>query len=137
MWRGRQDQVFTSCNNVLSFDSTFEIQQEAFMDIFTVRDLREHTGTLIHDAEKGKLSLITKRGRPVFLAVPFSKNLIELGLHLSLAIELFKKHYLPLEKSAKLADKSLEEFIEILGKLNIPVVNYSPKDLSKELKNFE
>ncbi|MBI5447388.1 MAG: UPF0175 family protein [Gammaproteobacteria bacterium] len=107
------------------------------MDVFTVRDLREHTGTLIHDAEKGKLSLVTKRGRPVFLAVPFSKKLIELGLHASLAITLYKEHHLTLEKAAKLADKSLEGFIEILGKLNISIVNYSTKDLLKELKDFE
>lgn len=48
------------------------------MDSFTVRDLREHTGHLIHDAEAGKLSLVTKHGRPVFLAVPFSEELLEL-----------------------------------------------------------
>ncbi|OGT50617.1 MAG: prevent-host-death family protein [Gammaproteobacteria bacterium RIFCSPHIGHO2_12_FULL_41_15] len=107
------------------------------MDVFTVRDLRERTGTLIHDAEKGKLSLVTKRGRPVFLAVPFSKNLIELGLHASLAITLYKERHLTLEKAAKLASKSLEDFIEILGKLNISVVNYSVKELSRELKDFE
>ncbi len=107
------------------------------MDVFTVRDLREHTGSLIHDAEKGKLSLVTKRGRPVFLAVPFNKHLIELGLHVSLAVTLYKKHLITLEKAAKLADKSLEDFIEILGKLNISIVNYSKKELSKEIKDFE
>ena len=32
------------------------------MDTFTVRDLRERTGTLIHDAEEGRLSLVAKRG---------------------------------------------------------------------------
>ena len=46
------------------------------MDTFTVRDLREHTGALIHDAQIGKLSLITKHGHPVFLAVPFSEDLL-------------------------------------------------------------
>jgi len=52
------------------------------LDIFTVRDLRERTGALIHDAEDGKLSLITKHGRPVFLAVPFSEELLKMGLSL-------------------------------------------------------
>lgn len=55
----------------------------------------------------------------------------------SLAITLYKENHITLEKAAKLADKSIEEFIEILDHLQIAVVNYSPEDLSKELKDFE
>ncbi len=107
------------------------------MDTFSVRDLREHTGSLIHDAEAGKLSLVTKRGKPVFLAVPFSEELLKLGLRLSLAVNLYKEGALTVGKAAKLADQSLENFIEQLGKMGIPVVDYTVDDLSKELKDFE
>ena len=106
------------------------------MDTFTVRDLRERTGALIHDAEKGKLSLITKHGRPVFLAVPFSEELLELGLRPFIAIKLFKEGILTLEKSAKLSGQSTESLIETLGKLDIPAVDYSPREIAKELKDF-
>jgi predicted HTH domain antitoxin len=106
------------------------------MDTFTVRDLREHTGQLIHDAEIGKLSLITKHGRPVFLAVPFNEDLLELGLRTAMAIKLYQDETLTLEKSAKLADLSLEVFLEKLGSLGISAVNYSTHDLKKELKDF-
>lgn len=61
------------------------------MEAFSVRDLREHTGELIHDAEAGKLSLVTKHGRPVFIAVPFTEDLIEVGLRPALAVYLYKK----------------------------------------------
>lgn len=107
------------------------------MDTFTVRDLREHTGQLIHDAEAGKLSLITKHGRPVFLAVPFSEDLLELGLRQVLAVKLYQENAFSLEKAAKLAGISLEAFIEILGSMGIPVVSYSATELHRELKNFE
>ncbi|HEX4044728.1 MAG TPA: UPF0175 family protein [Gammaproteobacteria bacterium] len=106
------------------------------METFTVRDLREHTGTLIHDAEVGKLSLITKHGRPVFLAVPFNEELLVLGLRPAIAVKLYQEEALSLGKAAKLAGLSIEEFIERLGTLGIPVANYSPKDLAKELKDF-
>ena len=106
------------------------------MDTFTVRDLREHTGTLIHDAEAGKLSLITKHGRPVFLAVPFSEDLLVLGLRPSIAIKLYQEKTMSIGKAAKLAGQSIEVFIENLGKLGIPVVNYSPDEIDKELKDF-
>ncbi len=107
------------------------------MDTFSVRDLREHTGMLIHDAEEGKLSLITKRGRPVFLAVPFSEEMLEMGLPLTLAVSLYKEGSIALEKAAKLANQSLEIFIEILGKLGVPVVNYSIAELHNELQTFK
>lgn len=106
------------------------------MDTFTVRDLREHTGTLIHDAEEGKLSLITKHGRPVFLAVPFTSDLLNLGLRTALAIKLFKDETISLEKAAKVADLNIESFIEKLGQLGISTVDYSSNELKRELKDF-
>ncbi len=107
------------------------------VDTFTVRDLREHTGQLIHDAEAGKLSLITKHGRPIFLAVPFSEELLELGLRQALAIKLYQEDTFTLEKAAKLAGVSLEAFIETLGKLGISIVDYTAAELHRELKDFE
>src|SRR5438046_6384571 len=107
------------------------------MDTFTVRDLREHTGALIHDAEAGKLSLITKHGRPVFLAVPFSEELLESGLRTSIALKLYQEEAISLGKAAKLSGHSTESFIEKLGKLGIPVVNYPASEIKQELKDFE
>ena len=56
------------------------------MEAFTVRDLRERTGELIRGAEQGHLSVITKHGNPVFVAVPFDAVLLENGVRASLAI---------------------------------------------------
>ena len=54
------------------------------MDSFTVRDLRERTGQLIRDAETGKLSIVTKHGRPVFVAVPVDESLVQEGVRVAL-----------------------------------------------------
>src|SRR3990167_4615009 len=99
------------------------------MDTFTVRDLREHTGVLIHDAEIGKLSLITKHGRPVFLAVPFTEELLSLGLRPAIAVKLYQEETLTLEKAAKVADQSIEAFLEILAKVGAPAVAYSSAEV--------
>jgi antitoxin (DNA-binding transcriptional repressor) of toxin-antitoxin stability system len=50
------------------------------MDTFTVRNRRERTGEPIRDAEEGKLSLVTKYGQPVFIAVPSGEWLLRFGL---------------------------------------------------------
>lgn len=107
------------------------------MDTFSVRDLREHTGDLIRDAENGKLSLVTKRGQPVFLAVPFTEELIELGLRPTLAISLYKESALSLGKAARFSNQSVATFIQLLGKLGIPVVDYPIDEVIEDLKNFE
>ena len=107
------------------------------METFTVRDLREHAGALIQGAEAGKLSLVTKHGRPVFLAVPFDERLLNLGLKTSVAIHLYQEGSLSLSKSAKLSGESLESFIEKVGLLGIEAVQYAPSDLEKEWKDFQ
>ncbi len=106
------------------------------MNTFSVRDLQEHTGALIHDAEVGKLSLITKRGRPVFLTVPFTEQLLELGLRPALAVSLFREGTFTLEKAAKLSGQTIEAFTETLGELGLPAVDYSANELNEELNNF-
>ena len=104
------------------------------MDTFTIRDLRERTGDLIRDAESGELSVVTKHGRPVFVALPFDDTLLKSGVVLSLAIKLYRDEVISLERAAKLAGLGVAQFSEELTKHNIPVVNYSADELDDELK---
>jgi prevent-host-death family protein len=107
------------------------------METFTIRDLRERTGELIRDAEIGQLAIITKHGRPVFIALPFDETTMRSGVHVALAMKLFQSEVLSLGKAAKFANCSISEFSDHLAKAGIPSVNYSPDDLEKELKVLE
>jgi prevent-host-death family protein len=106
------------------------------MDTFTVRDLRERTGQLIRDAESGKLSVITKHGRPVFLAVPFDEMLVREGIGLALAVRLFQQAEISLGKAARLAGMDRQEFMAELARQNIPVTHQSEAELEDELEPF-
>jgi len=103
------------------------------MDAFTVRDLRERTGELIRDAEAGKLSLITKHGVPVFIAVPFDEWLLRFGLAVALAIRLYEEDVLSLGQASKIARVSEEEFVENLSAAGVAVARYSPDELDQEM----
>ena len=103
------------------------------MDTFTIRDLRERTGELIRDAESGKLSVVTKHGRPVFVAVPFDETMLKSGLTLALAIRLFAEDVVSLGAAAKLAGLSTGAMLAELGARGIPVVRYPRADLEEEL----
>jgi predicted HTH domain antitoxin len=69
--------------------------------------------------------------------VPFDEKLLAHGVHRAMAINLFEAGQVSLGQGASLAGLSLEEFIELLGFIGIPVVNYPPEELDRELKALE
>ncbi len=106
------------------------------MDTFTVRDLRERTGELIRDAEAGELAVVTKHGRPVFVALPFDETLLKSGVVLSLAIKLYRDGVLSMERAAKLAGENVASFMEALAREGIPVADYPAQELDDETAVF-
>lgn len=50
-----------------------------------------------------------------------------------MALHLFESHQVTLAQAAKLAGLSLEEFVELLGELGLPAVDYPAADLESEL----
>lgn len=106
------------------------------MHSFSIRDLRERTGELSSEAEKGNLALITKHGRPMFVSVPFTEDLLRTGVHVALAENLYQCGSISIGKAAKLANLSIAEFSEHLSRLGIAVVDYPSDELEKELDYF-
>ena len=85
------------------------------MDTFTVRDLHERTGDLIHAAVDGRLSMVTCHGKPLFVAVPFDEALLQSGVHVAVAVMLFDEGRISLGKAARLAEMSVAGFMEHLA----------------------
>ena len=106
------------------------------MQSFSIRDLRERTGEISRAAEQGELSLVTRHGHPLFISVPFGERVVESGIYLALAENLFKSGEMSLGKAAKLANLSRVEFGEHLSRLGIAIVDYDPSELDAELDYF-
>jgi prevent-host-death family protein len=106
------------------------------METFSIRDLRERTGELVRQAEAGHLSLVAKHGRPLFVAVPFDEHLLEHGLAVALACRLFADGVMSLGKAAKLAGLPMEAFMERLGAMGIPAVDYSPDEIDQDVRTL-
>ncbi len=60
---------------------------------------------------------------------------LEKKFRLYLAIMLYREAELSLERAAKLADLSIEDFLYELGKHNVSVFNYLAEQLKKELES--
>lgn len=106
------------------------------MHTFSLRDLPDHVAELAEDAEAGKLSLVTRDGAPVFVAVPFDDALLRGGVKLALAVKLFDEETLSLGQAARLAGVGVVEFMDRLAELHIPVARLRPGELEQELGAF-
>jgi prevent-host-death family protein len=107
------------------------------MQTFTIRDLRDRTGDLVRDAEAGKLSVVTKHGQPVFVAVPFDEALVREGVAVALAVKLFEESTLTLQQGARFARMTLAQFAQECSARGVPVVRYPPEELPGELAVFD
>ncbi|MGE0666802.1 MAG: type II toxin-antitoxin system prevent-host-death family antitoxin [Sphingomonadales bacterium] len=103
------------------------------METFSIRDLRERSGELVREAEAGHLSIVSKHGRPLFVAVPMDEALLKEGVGVALAVRLYAEKAVSLGKAAKLAQLPLEEFIARLGAMGVPAVDYPAEEVDEEL----
>lgn len=107
------------------------------MQTFSVRELRERSGDLSREAEEGRLALVTRHGRPLFVSIPFTDELLGAGVHTALAVNLYKSGDLTSARAAKLAHMSLAQFLAHLSAQGIPVVDHDAQELEQELAAFD
>lgn len=107
------------------------------MHTFSIRELRDRSGELSHEAESGNVSLITKHGQPLMVSVPFDRAVVERGVNVALAVNLFTSKALSLGMAARVARMARLDFAELLGELGVPVVDYDASELVDELTQFE
>lgn len=70
---------------------------------------------------------------PTELTVELPLNVSHEEARLALAVRLFQQGRVSLGQAANLAGFSKRAFIDILGREGIPVIDYPPEELQKEL----
>lgn len=103
------------------------------MKTIGVRALRENPGVLSKCAASGEFVLVTNRNDPISLSVPFNDDLIQAGVHISVAVKLYEDGVLTLAKAAALAKMTVEAFMKKLAHLGVVVVDQSPEELDTDL----
>lgn len=100
------------------------------MNIIGIKELQTNPGKLSQTFSEDDYLLITRRGKPIGVALPFSSGFLEEGLKSWMALKAFEAGDLSLGQLAKTLDKTKSETMEMLGRLNIPIANY---DLQEDL----
>jgi prevent-host-death family protein len=106
------------------------------MDAISVEQLIRSPAKLIEDAESGQVAIVTKGGRPLFVAVPYDERLAGEDVHVAVAVRLYESDAVSLGRAARIAGLSISEFIDRLGALKIPAIRYSAEELERELAAF-
>jgi len=101
------------------------------------KDLGNDPGLISKCSKRGENVVITNRGKPVAITIPFDKSLLELGLQVDLAVKLFADKTVGLTKAAKIAGMSTERFLEAIEHLEIDVVDMAEDELMDELESLE
>ena len=93
------------------------------MKSFAVRDLREHTGELVRNAEEGRYSIVSKHGKPLFVALPFDDALLKAGVNVALADKLVQSGELSVSAGAKLAAMAYANYLRHLCTLGYSLLD--------------
>ncbi len=102
------------------------------MEAFAVRDLREHTGELVRNAESGAYSVVSKHGKPLFVALPFNDAMLQAGVNVALADKMVMNGELSVAAGAKLACLPYARYMQHLGSLGFSMLDDARK-VSAEL----
>lgn len=104
------------------------------MGAITVEQLVRSPSRLIEAVENGEVAVVTKEGRPLFLAVPVDEHLDAQKVRLEIAISLFDREQISIGVASRIAGLSISEMINELGTRQIPVARYSEEEFAQEMK---
>ena len=105
------------------------------MQSFAVRDLREHTGDLVRNAESGEYSVVSKHGKPLFVALPFDDALLHAGVNVALADKMVQNGELSVGAGAKLAAMPYAAYLQHLGGMGYSMLDSG--NLDDELAHLQ
>jgi predicted HTH domain antitoxin len=98
-----------------------------------IKELKENPSALGRELERREIALITKRGRPIGIALPWDDRILEAGYRQTLAIEAYSEGMLTLAQLADVLARSRAETLELLGRLGIATIERSDAELDEEL----
>jgi predicted HTH domain antitoxin len=72
----------------------------------------------------------------ILSSVNMDKDEMAQAMCVELALKLFREGKLSLEQSAELCKMNIYDFLSVLSRAGVPVINYEPEELEKEIAGF-
>ena len=104
------------------------------MKTMGIKDLQTNPAVLTRSLESKEYTIITKRSKPIGLAISFDDIVVTDGLKTALLIDAYQKGLLSLGQLAETLDISKEKAMKLLSTMGIDVIDY---DFDEDLRTVE
>ena len=98
------------------------------MKTIGIRELQKNPSAITKWLENKEYTLITKRNRPIGIAIAFDDTIITRGLKASLLLQAYQDSLLSLGELAKALGMSKEEVMKFLSVMGVDVIDYDFKE---------
>jgi len=106
------------------------------MQTIGIKDLQKNPATLTKSLQNKEFTIITKRSKPIGLAISFENEIITEGLKKALLMDAYKKGLLSLGQVSKDLKLTKIETMKMLSNLGIDIVSYDFEDDKSFVESF-
>ena len=106
------------------------------MQTIGIKDLQINPAILTRSLEVDEYTMITKRSKPIGLAISFDDKIVTEGLKTALMVDAYKNGYLSLGQVAKALELDKEKTMKLLSAMGLDVIDYDFNDDIDGLKSF-
>ena len=106
------------------------------MQTIGIKDLQINPAILTRSLEADEYTMITKRSKPIGLAISFDGKIVTEGLKTALMVDAYKNGYLSLGQVAKALELDKEKTMKLLSVMGLDVIDYDFNDDMDGLKSF-
>jgi predicted HTH domain antitoxin len=99
-----------------------------------IKELQTNPALLTRSLEADEYTMITKRSKPIGMALSFDDAIITSGLKTALMIDAYKKGYLSIGQLANALEMKQKEVMKLLSLMGVDVIDY---DFEDDIKNMD
>ena len=108
------------------------------MQSLKIKDIEANTTKLTLALQSKELTVITEKGTPIGITIPFNDSIINNGLKTSLMIESYKSGFLSLGQLSKELNISQKQAMNMLSLININIIDYDfDNDMDTIKKHYD
>jgi len=104
------------------------------MKTIGIRELQKNPSLITKWLENSEYTIITKRNKPIGIAISFDDSIITQGLKTSLLIDAYKESLISLGELAKALNMNKKEAMKFLSNLGVEIIDY---DFNEDLETLK
>ncbi len=106
------------------------------MQTIGIKDLQINPAVLTRSLEANEYAMITKRSKPIGMAISFEDPIITDGLKTALMVDAYQKGYLSLGQVSKALSLSKEKTMKMLSAMGADIIAYDFDDDLSEIESL-